>query len=615
MRKRLVFIYHHGTGNEAIAKADFQQFFKTIELRTRAIPELLIDFAFCPTADALKLKISQLVRPDEENDEVYLHFCGHGNTKGIPYDDWLLKNNDLAIIIEHEKVKSCFFSSCRSADLVKIVNKRNIPVVIGTAGENDIQNNFAIAFQIEFYNLLLDHRTFQSAFEKAYTSVPTNLQNGAIKMGSLTRGEGALDDILATDINEMQIIFKNKKTQNSLSLLPANFIQEMNIRSDEKPFVLVWSDEILNTTSFEKAFVKNGFNDNWHLVIIKSDEIEYINKRGDDDPLLNEKIRLVLLVSRNELLPDPLRQHLNEDKIWRMDNYKVIVGIQNSISLDDVVQQQSLRTKMEGAAQIEFKNSPDELFKNDVFLTKLGNSEISFNQRKKVTLGINTKPLKTEMLEVEGTTKFVRIFLAKNINEYLVNFLVNWYRSFNEFKNSPYIIDNTISPDLDFEKELARAITTRLGTNQSLAADLYELIKEGSIIIFKNRFDANANWTSFINKMIETVKLVTSIHAAKPNEKPSLIFFLQDADLNLSLTNELIYLRKFSMPTPIDDVTIGEWKNDFKNSSGYPINLVKMIQSIVETLDVNSFAEDCPSALVKELCDRFKLPRKQILGI
>ncbi len=141
------------------------------------------------------------LKESKEYDELYLHFSGHGHAEGIPFEEWKLHNTLFANILEDKKIKFCFFSSCQSADLVKIVSEREIPIVLGTKYLENIENTYAIDFQLEFYRGLANKLSFLQAFKNAYTTqkVKEREENPDPDSGVVVkhRGEGSWEDIEA----------------------------------------------------------------------------------------------------------------------------------------------------------------------------------------------------------------------------------------------------------------------------------------------------------------------------------------------------------------------------------------------------------------------------------
>ena len=147
--KKLAVLYFYSPGNEEIAGTDFDDFY--LDLKDNPAfreARVKVEHHFCPTPAALLASVESIL--EDDHGEIYLHFSGHGTTEGIPYDDWLLQNNHFAVMVDDPKVVFCFFSSCQSADLLQVVQHRKIPVVLATAGDNNIENAFAIELQKRF---------------------------------------------------------------------------------------------------------------------------------------------------------------------------------------------------------------------------------------------------------------------------------------------------------------------------------------------------------------------------------------------------------------------------------------------------------------------------------
>lgn len=160
-KKKLVVIYFYSEDNEAIASSDHEEFYDELaDYEAFERNGIVVDQNYCPNARTLRDKLKTLL--DEPYKELYLHFSGHGDTDGIPLGDWTVGTENFAVMLDDPKIVSCFFSSCKSAELVKVVSERNIPIVIGTRGNNDIENGFAIEFQKQFYKIWLVARVLKS---------------------------------------------------------------------------------------------------------------------------------------------------------------------------------------------------------------------------------------------------------------------------------------------------------------------------------------------------------------------------------------------------------------------------------------------------------------------
>jgi len=175
MNKELVVIYNASSADKSIFESDYEQFFLPLKNNPNFQNNgITLDVWYCPSSGFLLEKLETLL--SRNNSEIFLHFSGHGEIKGIEYGEWLLKNENLASQLNDSKIKFCFFSCCQSGNLVELVNEKNIPVIIGTAGKNNIENKFAIEFQQRFYSLLLAKESFHDAFEKSIAKIEEEKQ-------------------------------------------------------------------------------------------------------------------------------------------------------------------------------------------------------------------------------------------------------------------------------------------------------------------------------------------------------------------------------------------------------------------------------------------------------
>ena len=609
-KKRLVVIYHYGPGNEHITQSDYEESFVPIKNKVRGIPELEIE-AF-PSLDVGKLidKLDQL-KNDEGNEELYLHFSGHGASKGIPYGEWFLKNNDLAIIIDHPKIKFCFFSSCKSGDLVAITNTRNIPVVIGTVAENDIENSYAIAFQAELYEGLLASRDFDNAFEYALITT-NNRKNKSYRYDPFVRGEGGVE-LTEQKLNALQIAFASNTDKNS-RMLPSNFIIEMVNSQYNKPFCLNWFDDPVQGQNFSNGFRQGGFHQQIEYLTIPEHDLFRLNDRGDHDPIATGDTRLVIHCSMEEVLPPKIRAHLKTPKIWSMDNYKIMFCLKSGIKLEHILLDAILEDQIPKEQVFRYQEKVTDLFDDDEFIKALDQHTISFTERKKITLNFTSKPNKNEVVEIMDANKFVRVFFAKSANERLINFLVNWIMSKDGLPWPPLVVDNRINPEMNFNQELQQQILKQRNINKNLARQFEDIYDSGCIIVVRNRSGDIESSKKALGELIEKMDAASKLFD-EPPETPTILFFLHENGGAIPLQeNTHIYLKQFSDPLPVDKEMITEWRNKYDPLT-VSSHTAAQVKSISSKIKPEKYKDCCPSSVIEFICDEFSIPHKQIIGI
>ena len=612
-KKKLVVFYLGGEAGANVNESDYLQFYRNLRnSNNTAKTGVTIPIAIhCPTKDKLFDALKYLTANNEEAQELYFHFSGHGTNKGIPYKDWILQNDVFATLLSDakERIKFCFFSSCRSSELVKLVNLKKIPVVIGTSGDNDIENKWAIAFQETFYELLMKNNlSFSKAFENAYANALGAVPNPESVI--LLKGEGASGEVLEPQINKLQIVFLEEKFKYRHLVAP-NFLKKMEAFTNEMPVVLTWFDDSISEKGFFQEYNDRGFSElNDHLNI-PTEELYLLEERGDEDPFIFGNTTLVLHITKEQILPDEIRKHLNNDMTWKMDNYTILVAVRTGIAIDTLFNSQALLLKIKDRETYTFTKGAKELFKEERFLEHFSNHEIPFAKRKEITLNFNIMPVKKELVEIADTNKFVRVFLGRNFNENLINFLINWIRSKDQLTCETFVFDNKMDKELDFQQSLHSTLETYLNKSQNFNLQFLELLKEGCILIFKNRHTDSDSWKAFITSFLKEIDLPVKMFGDEPPKKPSLIFFLQEEDLFLEANEEKIYLKTFSTPLPPNTEAIGVWQNDYsilKESS----TIANEVKRVAESLHPEQHKDCCPSTIIECVCDGFNLPRAKI---
>ncbi len=607
-RKRIVVFYHQGKGNEAIAETDYASFYTTLQHASREIQDLQVESFDIPAIHHLNAKVKTLI-DDQGSDELYLHFSGHGNEDGIPYDTMILQNAELAAQLDHSKIKFCFFSSCESAALVRLVNERDIPIVIGTLGNNAISNTYAIEFQKAFYHALLQSRKFENAFEVARDELKFRFHQD-ISSQIIIRGESG-GPVVKEQINALQIVFSDKQYAVT-RLIPSNFLLEMRSATADKPFLLTWFDQAIEGERFKNQFDASGFYDQFQYIQLVKEDLNLINNRGDDDPFQNENIRLLICCSTPNVIHDELRKHLITHN-WALDHYKPLLAIQQNLNPEQIIGDPRLLQIIPQSNLIRYKDV-EKLFEDNSFLNELMQHSLSFSERKEITFAFNSKPVKEELIEIEDQNKFIRVFLAKNLNELLINFLVNWIRTRENQKSRNIIIDNILDPNLDFVKELEKEINTS-APSPIFELNLATLYSTGVIIVIRSHSSDMGKFNTDIQGILKLLNSGTPIYQTKKPETPSYLFFLfEESAQFIPQQDPNIYFKKFSDPLPVDTDILDEWTGQY-SLLNHKKQIVDEVRRVGKAIDVEAYKSSCPSAVIQVICDELKIPRRQVLGI
>jgi len=603
-RRRIEVFYHGGAGNAQIAETDYEQFGKGLQQTFAG----KVDVEFFPSTDIISIyeKVDLLIG-ESTIDELYLHFSGHGNQSGIPYSDMIFENEKFANLLDHYKIRFCFFASCESAELVRLSNERKIPVVIGTLGDNPIGNQFAIQFQKVFYEGLLNSRTFEAAFKKAHDEIEITSQSKFIAQ-ELIRGEGSKLGA-GQHLNALQIVF-SKKEHKDMYLVSPDFLKEMANPKPERPYLLTWFDDAGLATRFRTKFYAGGFAEQVHYIQIKDEELPLLNKRGDPDPLATENARLLICCKNDDLLKAELKAHCSSETLWKMDHYKVLFAYQQTAHPAIILGDEKLIPEKN---RISF-DEVEELLADNVFLNQLAEHRIPFSKRREMTLRINPKPLRSEMVVMPKTEMFLRIYFGKNINEHLINFLANYLKDQAPDTSTLVLLDNHQDPQMNYAAELTKEIK-RIKGNGNLIANIVSFISDHFILVLRNRHKDIKEWEVEIRQILELLEPAAAIFVGEPPKFPLYIFFLHDTSIaTLPAPANFLFAKQFSDPVPIDIPILEEWKTFYSPENFGPI-IADEVQTLIKKIPIKDFEKSCPSNVIAYICDELKIPRKQVIGL
>lgn len=616
--KKLIVFYNGSHDNAEINNSDYKQFYKVIRNKNSDTSGVEIDVQFCPTKDVLFDCLQQLTRNKNKHD-LYLHFSSHGTAQGIPYEDWIIKNIELAKLLEHECIKFCFFSSCRSSTLVQLVNKQNIPIVIGTEEHNDIGNDWAINFQVAFYQRLLENSmTFSLAFEQALIAVSE--RGSSDNYITLSRGEGAKSDLEASQINKLQIVFLKEKFKSHYLVSP-NFLKKMEDLDTKKPVVLTWLDNTTYFDKFKQDFEVNNLDERLELVVIPENEIVLL-KQDEMAFMLHETILLLIITDQKKKMPKTIVKHLQSIN-WEMTHYRVLIFAQNSIDLSKVINNSDTLSEINKNTKIyKFQTNPSELLADNNFLTELlpNDDELDYSLRAQITLNFEV-PSKSNLLNdiIRIENKYLRVYSGRFYNENLINFIINNIKGKFNIERQVVVIDSTYSDsDEMFKKTLLNEIDHTYGKyGEDFDTKFMQLLAKGAIFIFKNRNIPFAVWTENCKKFLTEIEEVIRFKIRKPDAKlnPSYIFFLQEnKGFQMQTNADLIYFKNFDDFAPVDKESIKTWRDRY-NFSNYNLKIEESVSRMADAIVLDNYKNCCPSAVIEFVCNEYNISRKKITRI
>ena len=632
LRKKLIIFYHLGPGNKDIAESDFDKFYKPLKDRIDANKDITCDYALCPDADAMVSKLEKLVAPEAKLDELYLHFSGHGAKDGIPYKDWILLNKDFVSSLRHPKVKFCFFSSCQSAELVKLASGADIPVVIGT-NDNNIENDYAIHFQKTFYARLSESFTYKVSFEKAVAEANRECKRNA-DSNVIIRGEGGGDFSDLAEINELQLILELEAGEDEY-LIPPNWVMKMNEAGYDKPWCLNWFDDAIERKKFYDKLKGEGLDEILNWEDMPTNELNLLekrvkNKNGDgafekenriSDPFMKGTITILFHCTKKEELPDEIRSFLQKKKLPNEKHINVIICNKKSVRISK--QTVALIDSYPGIQQFVFKDSSESLFTDQFFIAALDKVEIQSSERRKITLDFEFLPLKKEIYENVKEEQFVRIFFGRNSNENLINYVANWLK----FNKNPgtklFVADNGHNTQLNLLEDLEKQLQIHFNNNEKLEAQLHSLYFNGGLIILRNRSLIPNSGVEILQALLMLLKeaanaydVMKKLRSLEDVKNPTIVFLLNDVTLmETDLDHTRICYKPLANPNLVNMDMIENWVNKYSPTSSASDIVVKNVKKIAGNLKPQVDPNECPSKVIEFICTDFKIPQKNILKI
>lgn len=621
--KKLVVFYYYTDSNKKIAEEDFKAFYSVMEENEAFEKEgIIIENYFAPDAAKLLSKLTSLLA--EPYSELYLHFSGHGRTEGIPYDDWVLKSSSFSIMLDHPKVKFCFFSSCKSAQLVKIVSERKIPIVIGTEGDDNIENGYAIEFQKKFYSKLSKKLSFLKAFEQAQNDLKVE-QKIEIKVGVLTRAEMALDDLEATVNNKLQIVFSEDEEKNRHLVYPT-VVEAITNVEENKQIIFAYADNKNLLDEFEASFNKKGLHEQSKLFLLNENDLRKLDD-NDGKGVFLEDIKILFIVqSARDIFENEKLVNVFDDqkKFTEFDNLKFALAIKNGTNENNLFKNTSYFKeeidKYTGTNKSRFYyDTFDDLFDDNGFDRYINEIGIHLSTRKSYIINNLSHPTKKEVKFIKDPMHYLRVLFAHKKNEKLINYIINWLSGYEKFE-TPIIISDYLHKDqltaIDALKAAIKSTykddpTYTLFLEQNMSFALAPIILHGHIIVIRTDLDDLEELKTQVREVLLAFDQVPNLSV--PPKSPTYIFFINEDSFSFSEADRLSLAKtkNFSKPSPISKEFIELWTSFFQDSN-------KEFDEIIEKLlqiDFDKYKDQCPSGVIEEICDHFKIPRKQILSI
>lgn len=383
--------------------------------------------------------------------ELYLHFSGHGKTKGHFYGEDLMSNNKIDDILRNEYIKFIFFSNCFSERLAKkVIRHSNINLCIASAQELGVY--FSIAFENLFYKKLLEEKTsFLNAFKSTSSELSPNHKNlieydqqGAAKY-MLHKGGGA-GSAEAKPFNKLNCIWNEAATANKIKgkfrLRHKSFSEQVLEAAEEK--FLQQNKQILivyNTDTVDRylEFLKFIRKENWasvnHIITINDPIVK--NKFDKELKKIVKELSTPEFIAHDDLIKIKFLQLTSEeiaDTEWLHNSTfkNHLINDSNNYQYFDLLVVSSNRFfNISNQKNFEAKHFArfEESFKANKKLEKiLSVSSIPLNKRivstHKIPCGTASDKME-DYKKDETPLQPLEVVIAEQLEPELYNFLIN----------------------------------------------------------------------------------------------------------------------------------------------------------------------------------------------
>jgi len=628
MLKKVLAIFYYGVfENQEINAEDIDKFY--IHLKKNYLTKLEENGirleVFTPSS--AKILNENLSNLKKSYNELYLHFNGHGEQNGIPYDNWLLSKIDFANILDDSKVKFCFFSSCNSKALSEELKDKKIPIVIGIDGE--IGNNHAIDIQKKFYGYLVDKMPFVKAFNLAVSK--SNLDKSNFEVNDSTRGIGRKKAFEKAKDCELNMLID--EGEEGRYLIYENIIEQIEYTDDRKEIVLVYATRQDVLKEFKKEFIEDGLDDLDHEIFLLNKEDVSDIENGFKD-IIYKNLKIILIISGK---PEDFFRTLNVE-IFDNDQALNAENIKFGILIKEGLDKTLFFNQTEYFLEINFQNHARHrlFFYSSIGEQKFGNlfTEGPFNEfftdiivkpeeRKKIIRKFPCKQIKkdSEVSKINRWTQnLFRVFFASEENTRLVHYIINLIKYYRTIPNQVLIVNSEFS---NKSQSVYEWLNNSINANKTYKSKYgshtkpYINVKGDLIIVFR---------TNFRNDKLLKEKITTFLQEMEAHKEDKqltedlrLIFFINESS-NFSYDETISYnvakTKSFSKPPVISFEIFEEWKDQlFEDKTQGEIELIQSLFINLTKSELAKFEKDCPSNLIGKICDEFKISSNKFLNI
>lgn len=621
VEKKLVIFYYYTPANKEIVEADVKEFYTDLRNMTAFEKhEVIIEHFFCPSAAALNDKLKSLT--DERYGELYLHFSGHGMTNGIPFNDWVVGNENFATMLDHPKIVSCFFSSCQSADLASIASGKKIPVIIGTSSNNNIENAYAIRFQKSYYQYLSKKSSFLQAFDKATNDIEQEVET-PVNKGTLVRGMIGGNIFENEPPKQLQIVFHSEKEKDRHLIYPS-IVDAIDFVDDNSKILFVYADNDNVLADFEKSFNAKGLHEFFKLFILKNEDLAELDAVRLKQVFIMREIKfLFLLPAEVDIFQNAKLKQVFDDGDLLQEGHplKMGVAVKRGVQVTNVFNGTAfLKGALDDLPQFKYEDL-DGLFDQNKFDKFINELTIGKTERVGHIMKFPCKPVRAEVRTLGKTGNYVCAFFAPEKYQDVIHFIVNGLRRYKKISTPTIISDHQLKDHLSTVDALAAAIKSTYQDKTfyktlPLSVLFPIIVSEGHIVVCRTNLnqDKLANLKEDITDLLSTIETCVK-GITSPPPFPTFFFFINHDDFDFDGSSVTILDRvknqKISTPEDITKASFEEWTEKIKGDDEDYDNLLDHLS----TTNFDAFTDQGPAAIVKLVCDALKIPAQQILRI
>ncbi len=569
---------------------------------------IVVEHHFCSSFKDFIDKIKLLI--NEHFEELYLHF---GNLTDLRYREWIVKNEEVILLLNNAKIKFSFFVDCPETTFNSIISLCSNVTILGNINIQK-KRHFSANFQERFYSYLSSKKSFEDAFKLAFREISIERELEDQLGFNISKRDGK------SEINSsLNLIFKNEKAKDSYLIQPSilDTIEAIQVKDEE--VILIYSANENVRNKFEQFIKETGHEElNENVLLLGDNEVvEIVN---EDTVYTNDLKVFIIIDSVDDALKNNSLPAILETKMRLEENQQptFVLAVKKGIILSQLFGvRRKLIKEFESHQYIRYSNISD-LFTNPDVLNFIGISNRNdFDERLKMLMSFPCGDTKGELLNKNISGDYVNLafFVAQNHGNFIY-FLINWLVYRKKINRPKIIVDiskNGITPHLPLIDALERAVTIvrlRDSIKMTFRETLTSLLTEGHIFVFKTKLD------EYVEKEIEEVLLQFSEASKriKENREQNYLFFITSEDQADFGTQKSLYDGKTSRTylsslKPFSSKEFQKWI--ISQRSLVSKALSEKINQL-QQLEVEEYENGDPSKVLEQVCDILEVPRDDI---